>query len=493
MFRVLSIIFTGFLLMAMGLNVLAQSPQAERKEGDLRFDAFQRTVAGTKVEGEMGSLVVRENRSKPDSNLIELAFVRLKSTSKNPGYPVIYLAGGPGSSGINIGGVPAYLRAFMKLREVGDVILLDQRGVGRSRPMLARAVSKPLPTDFFSNKKIFQSGFEENVRNTVEYFKKQGVDIYAYNSIESAHDIDDLRKALGAKKVNLVGFSYGTHLGLACLRYHSPNINRVVLIGTEGPDHTEKLPFTSDRSLEQLARVVAKDAVVGKKIPDMVGSLKKVLARLEKKPVTVQVMDRRTRKPVDITIGKFGLQVLIRMDLGDTNDLPIFPAWFYSMEKGDYSILKMFAEKRYNQFGRGISLMSLMMDTSSGASKERRAKIKEQAKTALLGEMVNIFDAADALGNPDLGDEYRSPVKTNVPTLFISGTFDNNTPPFQAEEVRRTFKKSEHLIVENAGHESMLVNEEIQQMFVNFLNGQNKGDRRFALPPLKFIEIKENQ
>ena len=45
------------------------------------------------------------------------------------------------------------------------------------------------------------------------YFRSQGVDIQAYNTIESAHDVDDLRKALGAEKLNLVGFSYGTHLG----------------------------------------------------------------------------------------------------------------------------------------------------------------------------------------------------------------------------------------------------------------------------------------
>ena len=60
-------------------------------------------------------------------------------------------------------------------------------------------------------------------------------------------------KALGTEKVNLVGFSYGTHLGLACIRYHGENLNRVVLVGTEGPDHTNKLPFTSDASLKRLA------------------------------------------------------------------------------------------------------------------------------------------------------------------------------------------------------------------------------------------------
>ena len=161
------------------------------------------------------------------------------------------------------------------------------------------------------------------------------------------------------------------------------------------------------------------------------------------------------------------------MDLGDTNDLPEFPAWFYTMEKGDYSILKKYAEKRYNQFGRGISLMTLMMDTSSGATKKRRQQIEKEAKTALLGDMVNFFSAGGALGKPDLGDKYRSPINTDVPTLFFSGTFDNNTPPFQAEEVRKGFKTSTHLIIENAGHESMLVDPRVQEALVKYLNGQD--------------------
>lgn len=130
----------------------------------------------------------------------------------------------------------------------------------------------------------------------------QGVDILAYNTIESANDVDDLRKALGAEKLNLVGFSYGTHLRLACIRYHGKNLNRVVLIGTEGPDHTDKLPSTSDDSIRRLSALVAKDPELGPKMPDLTGTLKRTLNRLEKEPVTVTIMDQRTRKPVDVKV-----------------------------------------------------------------------------------------------------------------------------------------------------------------------------------------------
>ena len=71
----------------------------------------------------------------------------------------------------------------------------------------------------------------------------------------------------------------------------------------------------------------------------------------------------------------------------------------------------------------------------------------------------------------------------NVATLFISGTLDNNTPPFQADEVRKTFKTSTHLVIENAGHESMLVDTRVQQTMVDYLRGGDVSKTKIALPP----------
>ncbi|HSE98154.1 MAG TPA: alpha/beta hydrolase [Blastocatellia bacterium] len=473
----------------------AQEAAPQKKEGDLRFEPFETKVDGQSYNGELGRLVVRENRGNPKSNLIELAFVRLKSTAEKPGLPVVYLDGGPGSSAINLARVPAYMRAFQKLREVGDVILLDQRGVGRSKPNLVWVVPESLPLDVFADKQVALHAFQERARKAVNHFRSQGVDILAYNNIESAHDVDDLRKALKADKLNLVGFSYGTHLGLACIRYHGAHLNRVVLIGTEGPDHTEKLPGTSDVSLRRLAEVAARAPELEGKVPDLVSMLKRTLDRFEKEPVVVRITDGRGRKPVDVKVGKFGLQHLIFRDLGDTNDLPIFPAWFYTMDKGDYSILSRFVERRYNQYGSGLSVMTLVMDTSSGASIARRQQIEREAKSALLGDAMNfpILNLASVIDNLDLGDKYRLPIRTTVPTLFISGDFDNQTPPFQAEEVRRFFKSSTHIIVKNAGHESMLTESPVQQAMVDYLRGQDVSGVAVSLPPLKFIAIPEEK
>jgi len=139
--------------------------------------------------------------------------------------------------------------------------------------------------------------------------------------------------------------------------------------------------------------------------------------------------------------------------------------------------------------------MTVMMDGASGATASRRKQIEREAKTSILSDMMN-FPSLYIPGisdGTDLGDEFRSPIKTSVPTLFVSGDLDNNTQPFQADEVRKTFKQSTHIIVTNAGHESMLTEERCQQAMVDFLNGKDVSSVKIALAPLKFIPIPEQK
>ena len=135
--------------------------------------------------------------------------------------------------------------------------------------------------------------------------------------------------------------------------------------------------------------------------------------------------------------------------------------------------------------------MTLVTDISSGVSKARQKQIQKEAATALLGDIVNfpISQMGDVFGNPDLGDEYRSQIKTDVPTLFVSGVLDNNTQPFQADEVRKSFKYSTHLVIDNAGHESMLTDQQVQQTMVQFLRGEDVSKVKISLPPLKFQKL----
>lgn len=367
---------------------------------------------------------------------------------------------------------------------------MDQRGTGRSGPVVWLAPAS-LPTDIFLSEEKIIGHLQQATQQAIESFKKRNIDLMGYNSVESADDLNDLRIALGAEKISLIGFSYGTHLALATIRRHAPHLDAVVLVGTEGPDHTLKLPSTYDAQLRKLSDLAAQDPAVSNKVPDMVALLRRVLDRLEKEPVTVKIRDQRAKQMVDVKVGKFGLQALIRFDVGDGNDFPEFPLLFYTIDKGDTSILAKYVEKRYNQLGRGLSGMSTMTDLFSHATAERIAQIKREARTAILGNVMNFPDMwiRDWWGSPDLGDVFRSPLFTNTRTLFISGTLDSNTPPYQAEQLRWGFSNSAHIIVEYAGHEDMLPNPIVQTAIVDFINGKDVSGVRVSLGKPKFKPI----
>ncbi|MEO0339905.1 MAG: alpha/beta hydrolase, partial [Bacteroidota bacterium] len=92
--------------------------------------------------------------------------------------------------------------------------------------------------------------------------------------------------------------------------------------------------------------------------------------------------------------------------------------------------------------------------------------------------------------DPDLGAEFRSPLVTDIPTLFLSGTLDFNTPPHQAEEVRWGYANSQHIIVGNAGHEQIITHPKTVPTILAFLKGENIKEVAYSHPPLKFIPLR---
>jgi pimeloyl-ACP methyl ester carboxylesterase len=472
-----------FLLMFHQTTSLHGVEPLQFKNTELKGREETRTV-------ETATLLVPENRTKPDSRKIELAVVRLRSKSPNPGPPIFYLPGGPGGSAINEMWLPWIDSLFQKLRETNDIILMDQRGIGSSKPHFSWTIPSSLPPDGFLSREKMSQYYNQASRQAVEHFRKEGFDLSGYNTEESADDLNDLRIAIGADKMNLLSFSYGTHLALATIRRHGEHLDSAVLIGTEGPNHTVKLPSTYDAQLQKLSDLAARDPEIRAKVPDMIALLKRVLRKLKENPITVRIQDRRTNQPVDVQVGNFGLQLILRMDVGDRNDFPEFPALLYRIDQGDYSLLSKYVEKRYNQFGRGVSGMYVMMELSSGVTAQRLARVNEESKNALLGEVINFPDIDPEIwGNPDLGDKFRSPILSETRTLFISGTLDSNTPPFQAEELRWGFSNASHIIIDYAGHEDALPNEKVQAAIVDFFQGKDVSDVRISLGPPKFIPI----
>ena len=473
------------LLASLSIDALAQ-----QKAGDLTITprVFE-SASGQKVNVEFGELSVPENRQKAGSRLIQLAFVRFKSTSNNPASPIIYLAGGPGGSGIAAARGTRF-PLFMAMREVADVIALDQRGVGLSKPNLGCKETVSFATDKPQSRADLLELYRKQSRACAETFKQQGVDLAGYNTNESAGDLEDLRKAIGAEKISLWAISYGTHLSLATIKRHEKSLDRVILAGTEGPAHTIKLPSNIQKHLEHIDRLVKADATLSKDIPSFLSLVKTVLEQTEREPVTVEVTDPNTKQKVKVVLNKFAIQLLTAFSFGSGE--AALPARFYAMSKGDFSVAAQ-GWLNISRAGSVGSAMAYMMDCASGVSNERRKQIAREAMTALLSDVMDLPfpDVCDAWGNPDAGVAFRAPAKSSVPTLFISGTLDVRTPPTNAEEVRKGFPNSTHLIIDGAVHSDplFLSSPQIKDVMLEFMKGQKISTTMITLEPLKFVPI----
>jgi pimeloyl-ACP methyl ester carboxylesterase len=480
------------LLLAV-FQILAPAAVAQqRNAGDLLLTPYVfENAKGEKTNAELGVLVVPENRQSSKSNLIELAFVRFKSTAKAPGPPIVYLAGGPGGSGIATARGSRF-PLFMALREIGDVIALDQRGIGMSKPSPGCwDVRLNSPLDVPPSREALVKAYLAGSRECADYWRNdQRVDLGAYNTNENADDLEDLRKALGAKQLSLWAISYGTHLAFAAIRRHPKSISRAILAGTEGPDQTYKLPSSIQRHLEDLSAAVRADTAVGPATPDLIGLMRKVFAKLDREPATVEITDPDTKQPVKVIVNKYVAQRIVAANIGTTLTAA-FPAFFHRALRGELEdAARVWLNTTRTPIG---SAMAFMMDCASGQTEARRERIRGEAPETLLGSLVDdpFPEVCDAWNAPDLGDGFRSPVRSDVPVLFISGTLDARTPPGNAEEYRPGLPNSQHLILEGAVHSDplFLSSPRILGVMLEFLRGVPLSTTGITVPPFRFTPI----
>jgi pimeloyl-ACP methyl ester carboxylesterase len=434
--------------------------------GATLFAAVRLYQIGASIE----TFQTRDNRGSSQAQANHLAFVRLSAKSTATTYPIVYLAGGPGGSGI-VSMLGRRWPVFMAMREFGEVIALEQRGtMPWNLPWLMCPNTVDVPMDRPYEPKDAAGLFGPYVRDCIAYFTADGIDIHSFNTVESAEDLEDLRVHLGAEKLTLWGTSYGTHLALAYLKLHPDRVHRVMMHGVEGPDHTIKLPSVTDGMLREIARLAAADASLG--MPDMIADLQQILGQLELKPVEVTVV--HDGEPTKVVLGKFDIQTQVAQSLTAPWWSMKLPATVAEMKRGDFS---RYAHEAIRT-GKGIrlSLMALEMDCASGASAERQSRIAQELESSILGNAINdpFPQICEFVNAPDLGATFRAPTSSDVPTLFISGTLDGRTPVSNTEEVRPFFPNSEHIVIDGAGHGDDLFvgSPQILEGMQQFMRGQ---------------------
>lgn len=257
-----------------------------QKPTTINFDRLEfKSFSGERIFYEYGTLQVLENRKNTHSQVIDLAILKLKAKTPKSHTPIVFLSGGPGESGIDYIKEEYFQNLIFKLQKDRDVILLDQRGTGRSQPSLDFKLPDADNRELFNSRKRIIDLWNEVAAIGAFDFNKRGIDIKGYNTEQSADDLEDLRIALGVERLNLLAFSYGTHLSLAAAKKYPLSIESMVLIGVSGLNHIHHLPSTYDIQLAQISELASQDTLIKEQVPNMIDLLKRVLYELKKEPV----------------------------------------------------------------------------------------------------------------------------------------------------------------------------------------------------------------
>ncbi len=471
------------LVAAFALAACATLPAADAPAPELRVEPYTFTARdGRSVEAEIGRFSVPENRASPGGRQIELAFVRFPSTLSNPGNPIVYLAGGPGGSGSGTAR-GARFDIFMALREQGDVIAFDQRGTGLSNSLPVCEGQAAFTPDTPLTRETIVAATRAETARCLEWWRGEGVDVGAYNTRESAEDIEALRRALGADRIDLWAISYGTHLGAAYLREHDDHVGRAVFAGFEGPDETVKLPSQTDAMLERFAQVIAADPEASREYPDFPATIRRVLERLEREPVTVTIAPGGD--PVTLTFGAFPVRLMTGGMIADPDGTARLPALYRAMDEGQFEQIATLIATRLPGVLARMYAMPTAMDIASGVSPERLARVEREAEDSILGDALN-FPMPHLVGvapELDLGADFRAPLRSRTPVLFISGTLDGRTYPDSVREALSTLPNSRQLIVNNAGHNIYEADPRMPGIVLGWLRGGEAPSELVFAPP----------
>lgn len=442
--------------------------------------AFASDDGRLRMPATWGRLAVPVRRDQPCAQQLEIAYVRLGCRRKPAAAPIVVLAGGPGGSGI--GDLMREREVLEALLEVGDVIGVDQRGVGLSRPRLTACTVELLPLEQPLDRQTIIDTYRRHAKNVGTWWAEAGVDLAGFNTRESAADIDDLRRALRLEKICLSGESYGSHLGLAILKAHGDGIERAMLGLVEGPDDTLKLPSNIDRFFDMITAELAAQSWGGGQLPPLREMMAEVHSRLRAAPLRLpDAVDGLHCRWLSETV----LQYLASFALGDVAALQGLPALYTGLWQGRVDGVVPLLSGWRGELDDGA--MSMAMDSASSGTAERRARVEAERHASLLGDVVNLpfpYIAGD-IGALDLGDGFRSPVHSAVPTLLLTGSHDGRTPASNALAVQAGLSRSTHVVLHGCGHHLMSASGYLADVQA-FLRGEEVVDRGLRRVPVRF-------
>ncbi len=488
MFRRITILMILFVLIVWPIAGPAQEAATGSR---LDLTEHKDQASGSKVL--LGTYKVYENRETCEGRMIDLNLVVLPATGPDPEPdPVFWLAGGPGVAAT--GSAKGLAKSWM--REKRDIVLVDQRGTGRSNPLQVRLPGNDGNLQGYLDPIFQPEPFEAALK---ELDKK--ADLTRYTTPVAMDDLDEVRTALGYDKINLIGGSYGSRAALVYIRRHQQTVRSAILDGVAPIAFKNPLYHASaaQEGLDRIFEEVDANPEYCRAFPGLKRKFRSILKRLDAEPVKVMIRHPATNERVAVMLTRdvFAEALRIMMYYLDTNRQ--VPLCLLKAYEGDYEPFAQLGMMSLRRLKNIINFGMLLCVTGSEDIPRIDPKsISRLTRNTFLGDgrVRRQMAVAAIWPSGDVPSDYGKPVKSDVPVLLLSGTHDPVTPPRFAAEAAKHLKNSFHLVVPGAHGVGGPVIERIKRDFLTkgTVKGlDTSGVEKMRLPPFVLPEEKKER
>lgn len=394
-----------------------------------------------------GTLKVYENRETKQGRQLDLRIVVLPALSSDvKPDPVFFLAGGPGQGAAEL--ARGLRELFRRVQSERDIVLVDQRGTGKSHPLKCSVESDTL------------RDINETDLTGLDRLKKclQGydADTRLYTTPIAMDDLDDVRTFLGYDKINLYGGSYGTRAALVYLRQHEAHVRTMVIDGVAPPDMRLPLFFARDaqRALDLLVADCGKDPQCNQQYPRLGERLRALVDRLDKAPVKTRLTHPRTGIEDEVTVNGQMIAGTLFGALYAPIAASLIPALIERAERNEFQSMLALAMINSGLADNMAIGMQLSVVCAEDYPRITPADLAEQTKATLFRGYLaeQRMKACEFWPRGAVPANYYEPVHSSVPALVLSGELDPVTPPTWGEIAAKTLPNSKHLIAPGTGH-----------------------------------------
>jgi pimeloyl-ACP methyl ester carboxylesterase len=410
---------------------------------------LESALAGGSVAARCGWYRVRENREDAQSKELQLHVAVVPALRLKPAAdPLFILSGGPGQAASDF-----YLSvapAFTRIRRDRDLVLVDQRGTGRSNRL-----DCALPDDsaiiVLDPRKL--QGLVQECRARLP-----GDPRYYTTSI-AVRDLDGVRAALGYQKLNLYGISYGTRVAQHYMRRYPGRVRTAILDGAVpaevalGPD----VAIEAQRAIDSTLQRCARDAGCAREFLDIPAQFTALQRQLRKQPLTISVPHPLTGSITSTTldVARFSAAVRLLSYADETvSTLPLLIHEAQSLREPQALAAQYLrvASDVEEQIAAGMHFAVFCSEDAPRWSQQNvteEALAKTYIGTAFMSGMRAVCEQwPRGPVDPDFGE----PLQTSVPTLILSGSNDPVTPQRYADQIMQGLSHGKHLIGAGQGH-----------------------------------------